>query len=58
MPNLVTIVPATIDVSSYPSRSLSRSAIRSRRSMLKYAIWPLVKAIVTLTAIIIKELLL
>jgi len=58
MPNLITIAPATIDVSPYPSRALSRSAIRSRRSMLKYAIWPFVKAFVTLSAIIAKELFL
>lgn len=30
MPNLITIAPATIDVSSYPSRSLTRSAIGLR----------------------------
>jgi hypothetical protein len=47
-----------IEVYPYPSRALSRSAIRSRRSMLKYAIWPFVKAIVTLSAIIAKELFL
>lgn len=58
MPNLISIAPATIDVSSYPSRALTRTGIRNRRSMLKYAIWPFVKAFFTLSAIIIKELLL
>lgn len=47
-----------IEVYPYPSRALTRSAIRSRRSMLKYAIWPFIKALVTLSAIVIKELLL
>lgn len=46
-----------IEVYPYPSRSLTRTGIRNRRSMLKSALWPIAKTAVALTAVFVRELL-
>ncbi|WP_179087379.1 hypothetical protein [Paenibacillus odorifer] len=47
-----------IEVYPYPSRALTRTAIRSRRPYLKAAIWSITKATVTISAILFRELFL
>ncbi|MNW14798.1 hypothetical protein D3C71_2131280 [compost metagenome] len=56
MPNLVSLI--TVEVSPSPSRAGVRVAPRNRRAMLKAALWPTVKAVVTISAILFRELFL
>ncbi|MFC6652093.1 hypothetical protein [Paenibacillus rhizoplanae] len=55
MLNLITIVPASIEVPSYPSRVSGRTASRNRRQALRSALWPIAKASVVLLGIFVKE---
>ncbi|WP_170880199.1 hypothetical protein [Paenibacillus odorifer] len=47
-----------IEIYSYPSRALTRTAIRNRRPSLKAAIWSITKALITISAILLRELFL
>lgn len=57
MPNLISILTA-VEVSPSPSRAYSRVAIRNRRSALKSALWLVLKASATLSAVFVRELFL
>jgi hypothetical protein len=54
MPNLISLI--TVEVSPSPSRLGVRVLPRNRRAMLKAALWPLIRATVALTAVVIREL--
>lgn len=56
MPNLIPV--ATIEIPTYRPRAAGRTAARNRRAMLKAALWPIAKMIVTLGAIVVKEMFL
>lgn len=56
MPNLIPLM--NVEISSYPARACSRTAVRNRRAALKSALWSGLKIVVTLTAIFVKEVFL